>query len=354
MIMKNAGQGRLKKLIILVAGLVTACVSISGCSGVNNAGGNADGSVIEGGVLTEGQEAASGTDRSYHIGVVNISDHPSLITIRDAFSARIQEVLTDNPVELDLKSAQGDMSNVNSICQKFVGDGKDMIVAIATPAAQAAAAATKEIPIVYSAVSAPEAAGLTGLPNVTGTSDAIPVQSIFDLAFRLTPGVKSFGLVYNMSEANSMAVIQDAKTYMDEKGIKYREATVTNTSEVQQSAASLVGKVDAIFSPIDNTVAEAMPVLAGVASMNRIPLYVGADSMVADGGLATVGIDYSVLGVRTAEMAAEILGGKSPADIPYEVMNNYSTYLNTGTAQEIELEIPEEILEEATILGSAQ
>ena len=138
---------------------------------------------------------------------------------------------------------------------------------------------------------------------------------------------------------------------MQQNGLDFVEATITNSSELQQSASSLVGKVDAIFTPIDNTVATAMPVLAGVAKMNKIPVYAGADSMVADGGLATVGIDYSLLGTRTAQMAAEILGGKSPSEIPYEVLSDYSTILNPQTAKELELEIPEEILENAVQVG---
>ena len=286
-----------------------------------------------------------------HIGVIQLVDHPSLNTIRNAFCTEMTALLGDK-VDIEIDDAQNDMSNINSICQKYVGGQKDLIVAIATPAAQAAAAATSDIPVVYSAVSDPEAAKLTGLPNVTGTSDAIPVESIFQLAAELTPQAKTFGLVYNTSEVNSVSVIGQAKAYMQQNGLQFVEATITNSSELQQSASSLVGKVDAIFTPIDNTVATAMPVLAEVASSNSIPLYVGADSMVADGGLATVGIDYSLLGTRTAQMAADILGGKSPADIPYEILSDYSTILNPRTAKAIGLEIPEEILAEATQLGA--
>lgn len=286
----------------------------------------------------------------YSVGIVQIVNHPSLNTIRDAFMEEMSAALGDM-VEFDCKDAQNDMSNVNSICQKFVGDKKDLIVAIATPAAQAAAAATQEIPILYSAVTDPEAAKLTGISNVTGTSDAIPVEQIFNLASTLTPEAKSFGLIYNTSEVNSVSVINEAKEYMNANGYTYTEATVTNTSEVLQSASSLVGKVDAIFTPIDNTIATAMPVLAGVGMNNKIPVYVGADSMVSDGGLATVGIDYSVLGVRTAQMGCEILGGKSPAEIPYEVMDDFSVIINKKTAKDIGIEIPQEIEEDAILFG---
>lgn len=337
-----------KMLSLLLCGLLC----LSGCAGGNNAA-PASSEAAAAALSSEAPASAadSAEDGLMHIGVLQLVDHPSLNTIRDAFVAEMTAKLGDK-VDIEIDDAQNDMSNINSICQKYVGGQKDLIVAIATPAAQAAAAATSDIPVVYSAVSDPQAAKLTGLPNVTGTSDAIPVESIFQLAAELTPQAKTFGLIYNTSEVNSVSVIGEAKAYMQQNGLQFVEATITNSSELQQSASSLVGKVDAMFTPIDNTVATAMPVLAEVASSNSIPLYVGADSMVADGGLATVGIDYSLLGTRTAQMAADILGGKSPADIPFEVLSDYATILNPKTAKAIGIEIPEEILAGATQLGA--
>ncbi len=339
----------MKKMLSL---LVCALFCLSGCAGKNGpapASSQPDAG-SENPSSEAGQSAEAQEDGLLHVGIIQLTDHPSLNTIREAFVAELT-ALMGSQVAIESDDAQNDMSNINSICQKYIGDQKDLIVAIATPTAQAAAAATSEIPVVYSAVSDPAAAKLTGLPNVTGTSDAIPVESIFQLAAGLTPEAKTFGLIYNTSEVNSVSVIEGAKSYMQQNGLSFVEATITNSSELQQSASSLVGKVDAIFTPIDNTVATAMPVLAGVANMNKIPVYVGADSMVADGGLATVGIDYSLLGTRTAQMAADILGGKRPSEIPYEILSDYSTILNPKTAKELELEIPEEILEAAVQVG---
>lgn len=339
----------MKKMVSL---LLCGLLCLSGCAGGNSAApASSDAASPAPSAEAPASAAVSEEDGLLHIGVIQLTDHPSLNTIRDAFVSEMAALLGDK-ADIEVDDAQNDMSNINSICQKYVGGQKDLIVAIATPAAQAAAAATSDIPVVYSAVSDPEAAKLTGLPNVTGTSDAIPVESIFQLAAGLTPQAKTFGLIYNTSEVNSVSVIGQAKAYMQQNGLQFVEATITNSSELQQSASSLVGKVDAMFTPIDNTVATAMPVLAEVASSNSIPLYVGADSMVADGGLATVGIDYSLLGTRTAQMAADILGGKSPADIPYEILSDYSTILNPKTAKAIGLEIPEEILAEAVQLGA--
>lgn len=295
------------------------------------------------------QSTQSSTAEPVRVGVVQIMSHPSLDSIRDSFVETLKKTYPD--AEIDCKDAQSDQSNLTAICQKFVGDGVDLIVAIATPTAQAAAAATDKIPVLYSAVSDPGAAKLTGLPNVTGTSDAIPVDQIFALAGKLTPAAKTFGLIYNTSEVNSVSVIENAKKVITENGGSYKEATITTSGELQQAALSLVGKVDAVFTPIDNTVASAMPVLTEVSLQNKLPVYVGADSMVADGGLATVGIDYTVLGARTAQMAVEILGGKSPTEIPFEVMSDFSTILNPKTAESIGVAVPEEIAKNAVVVG---
>ncbi len=279
------------------------------------------------------------------IGIVQIVEHPSLDEIRIAFAAELAAQGYEDIV-VDYQNAQGEMSNVNSICQKFVGDGVDLIVAIATPSAQGAAAAVRgtNIPVLFSAVTDPVAAQLVAdlnKPdgNITGTSDAIPVDRIFGLAKELTPNAKRFGFIYNLSEVNSMSVIAQAKFYCDQNGLSYQEATVTNSNEVQQAAQSLVGKVDAIFVPIDNTVATAMPILAQVAIDAKIPVYTGADSMVNDGGLATVGVNYTNLGKQTGEMAAKILQGFPISQMPVQVLNDMNVYVNPETAAKLGINV---------------
>lgn len=250
----------------------------------------------------------------------------------------------DSKVVIDYQNGQGDMGTLNTIAQKFVGDGVDMIVAIATPAAQAAAAATDSTPIIFSAVTDPVDAGLVSdleAPdrNLTGTSDAIPVDRIFALADELTPGIKTYGLLYNNGESNSVSVIRDVKVALNAAGIAFEEATVINSSEVTTAAQSLVGKVDAIFSPIDNTVAYAMPNLAQIAIEAKLPVYVAADSMVNDGGLATVGVNYTQLGKQTAQMAAEVLSGKPVSEVPVQVLSEYATVVNPDTAAAIGVDV---------------
>ncbi len=283
--------------------------------------------------------------RMLKIGLVQMMEHPSLDEIREAFLAELAvQGYDDSRVTIDYQNGQGDMGTLNTIAQKFVGDGVDLIVAIATPAAQAAAAATDSIPILFSAVTDPVDAGLVSelaAPdrNLTGTSDAIPVERIFALAEELTPGIKTYGLLYNNGESNSVSVIKSVKQALDASGIAYQEATVINSSEVTSAAQSLIGKVDAIFSPIDNTVAYAMPNLSQIAIEAKLPVYVAADSMVHDGGLATVGVNYTQLGKQTAQMAAEVLSGKPVAEVPVQVLSEYGTVVNSETAAALGIDV---------------
>lgn len=289
------------------------------------------------------------------IGIIQPIEHTSLDTIRESFIEELANLgyKDGENVIIDYKNGQNDQSNLKAISQKFVGDNYDLIVAIATPAAQAVVGETKDIPIVFSACTDPVSSGFVENMekpggNVTGTSDYIAVDKIFELAKRLTPDVKTFGLMYNTGETNSVSVINDAKAYLTANGLKYVEATVTNTSEVQQAALSLNGRAEAIFIPIDNTVASAMATIAAAAIESKLPIYTGADSMVQDGGFATVGIDYTTLGRETANMAAQILAGTKPGDIPVKIFDEVGTYINKTTAEKIDIELSESILNSAT------
>ncbi|MDD3364927.1 MAG: ABC transporter substrate-binding protein [Syntrophomonas sp.] len=311
---------------------------------------------VSGCASDKNKNAANTTDSSkkLKIGIVQIVEHPSLNTIRESL---VQELAKEGfkdgeKISIDYQNAQGDQTNLKTICQKFANNNYDLIVAIATPSAQAAVGETKDIPIVFSACTDPLGSGLVSNlekpgKNVTGTSDAVSAEKIMELAKRITPNIKTIGALYTSSETNSVSVVNNLKEYAQKNGLTVKEATVTNSSEVQQAASSLVGKVDVIFSPIDNTVASAMPVVAQVANRAKTPVYVGADSMVKDGGLATYGIDYTVLGQETAKMVAEILNGKKAGDIPVMTMSKMSIYVNKDTATAIGIKIPEDVLKEA-------
>ncbi|MBQ9109520.1 MAG: ABC transporter substrate-binding protein [Oscillospiraceae bacterium] len=324
----------MKKIIAIALTLVLTLTMLAGCGG--SSAPAADSPAAD-------SPAAEG--EKLKIGIIQIVEHPSLDQIRTTFVDELAALgYDDSKVEIDYQNAQNEMSNVTSICQKFVGDEVDMIVAIATPSAQGAAAATTDIPILFSAVTDPLSAELVddmNAPggNCTGTSDAIPVEQIFSLADELTPGMQTYGFIYNLSEVNSVSVIEQCKAYLDANGLKYEEATVANVGELTTAAESLVGKVDAFFSPIDNTVASGMVTVAEIAKDNAIPYYVAADTMVYDGGLATVGVDYVQLGKQTASMAVEVLEGADPATMPVEIMENYATVVNPETAEALGVDV---------------
>ncbi len=305
----------------------------------------------------ESNKSSQTTEKSekIKIGILQPVEHPSLNEIREYIIKGLDELGLKDKVEITYKDAQGDASNINTIVSQFVGDKMDIIVPIATGTAQAAASATRDIPIVFAAVSYPVEAGLVKEldktdGNVTGVSDAVGVNEIFDLAGILTPNVKTFGFVYNSGEVNSVSAVNKAKEYCDSKGIKYVEATIASSGDLLQASQSLVGKADAIFTPTDNTVASAMPVLSSEAIKAKIPVYVGADSLVADGGFATVGVDYKALGRQVAAMIKRIIDGQSIKDNPVETLNEYTKIINAKTAKEIGVDIPEELLKEFKII----
>ncbi|AHF06201.1 ABC transporter substrate-binding protein [Desulfitobacterium metallireducens] len=288
------------------------------------------------------------------VGILQVVEHPSLNEIREAIVKELGDkgFKDGENITIDYQNAQGDQSNLKTMAQKFVNGKYDLIIAIATPSAQAVVSETKEIPIVFSAVLDPIGAGVIQNfekpgGNVTGTSNAVSAEKVMELASQITPGIKKIGTVYNPGESNAAWVINSLKEYTAKNNINLVEATVTNSSEVQQAANSLVGKVDAIFIPNDNTVATAMPVVSQIAIKAKLPVYVTADSLVRDGGLATNGINYTTLGQETADMAVEVLNGKKPGDISAKTMSKMNVYLNKDTANALGITFPEELLKQA-------
>lgn len=332
----------MKRVVSITVSLLLSVMLLVSAVGCSSSGNNA------------GQSPA---DDQIKIGIVQIVEHPSLNTIRESFVAQLAEkgYRDGENIIIDYQNAQNDQTNLKTICQKFSNNRYDMIVAIATPSAQAAIGETKEIPIVFSACTDPVGSGLVPSlekpgANVTGTSDAVSAEKIMELAMRITPDIKTIGALYNSGETNSIAVINNLKEYAKNNGLTVIEATVTNSSEVQQATASLADKADAIFSPIDNTIASAMPVVSQVAKQAKIPVYVGADSMVKDGGLATYGINYVILGQETANIAVQILEGQKPGDIPVMTMKDMDIYLNKTTAEAIGITVPEDVINEAAAI----
>ncbi len=338
---------KLKKLAAFALSAVFALGALTACGDTSSSGAASDESSTSGGASVSDSASATET-KEVTVGLIQLMEHPSLDEIRAAIEAELSAKAAENglSITIDYKNGQGDSSTINTICQQFVSDKVDAIVAIATPAAQGAAtaAAGTDIPIVFSAVTDPVAAGLVenlDAPegNITGTSDDIPVEKIFDLAAELTPDVKSFGLIYNAGEDNSVSVIAKAKEYLTSKNISFTEATVASTGDVQTAAQSLLSECDAVFAPIDNTVASAMGVLADEAIKAKKPVYVAADSMVNDGGLAAVGVNYTNLGTQTADMLLRVLTGTPVSEVPVEVLKDNAVVVNSETAAAIGVDV---------------
>lgn len=291
------------------------------------------------------------------IGITQIVEHPALDAARDGFIAALEEAgfKEGEDVVYDLQNAQGDFANAISIAQKFKDDKVDLILAIATPTAQAAAQVNKEIPIVFNAVTDPVAASLvqsweSSGNNVTGISDAAPNKQQVELIPLFLPEAKNIGVIYNAGEVNSVVQIEVARETSKELGLNLIEVTVSNSSEVLMAAQSLEGRVDAIYIVTDNTVVSALESVIKVCNQEKIALIVADPSSVDKGALASYGIDYFSLGKKSGEIAIQIINGAKPSDIPIQTITDpkdLQFVVNLDTAKIIGISVSEEILKTA-------
>lgn len=286
------------------------------------------------------------------IGVVQLVEHVALDASYQGFVDGLKEAGYEDGknIKIDFQNAQGEQANCQTIAQKLINNKSSLILAIATPAAQAVANLTDTIPILITAVTDPESAKLVksnDMPgtNVTGTSDLTPVAAQIELIKKLVPQAKTIGFLYSSNEQNSVFQIELAKKVAKDLGFSYIDATVSNSNEIQQVAQSLVGKVDAVYSPTDNMIASGIPTVAGVLNPAKIPFITGEEGMVNAGGLATYGLNYYELGKQTGKMAVEILrDGKKPANMPIQYLETCDFTVNIKTANAIGITIPEDLL----------
>ena len=271
----------------------------------------------------EGAEAASGD--TYKIAIVKQMDHASLDEIANAVAAEFDTIAADNgiTIEYEIYSGQGEQTTLKQIGDQAIADGVDAIVPIAT----------METPVVFAAISDPEAAELTDIDYVTGTSDALNTEFIMDMMLAQNPDVKKVGLLYSLSEANSTKPIADAKAYLDEKGIEYTEQTAATNDEVIAAASALAAeKVDAVFTPTDNVIMAAELAIYEDLANAGIPHYTGADSFVRNGAFTTCGVNYTDLGTKTADLAYSAIT-EGMADLEdYYLMDGGIITVNTETA----------------------
>jgi putative ABC transport system substrate-binding protein len=327
---------KIKKGIILAAVIMTA-VALVGC-----AGGSGD---------SRGDSADM-----IQVGIIQLIDNGAFTDMREGFIGRIRELgYGEDTLAIDYKNANGDAGTLHSICQAMVSARMDLVVTIATPPTQAFVNMESDVPVFFISVSNPVQAGvITDMAHpdklATGTSNAIPVEEMFALAERLTPGIRTFGMIYSAGEINSVTTAENAKRHLDAIGVAYREALVTASSEVHQAVLSLVGNVDAIFVPNDSVVQNAMAQVAEAAREAGIPVYGSSNVMVASGAFATISIDDQTIGAMTADMVHEYLSGKSISDIPAVTVSDFTMVINQSTAEAIGIDLPEDILATAVLL----
>ncbi|WP_297277387.1 ABC transporter substrate-binding protein [uncultured Brachyspira sp.] len=294
---------------------------------------------------------SSNNTETLKIGILQLVEHNALDQANQGFIDGLKEAGYEDGknITIDYQNAQGEQANCITISQKFVNDRVNLILAIATPAAQAVANTTKDIPILITAVTDPADAKLVAdntAPggNVTGTSDLTPVKEQIELLKKLVPSAKNIAFLYNSSEQNSKFQVDIAKAKSDEMGLSYMDATITNPNDIQQVVQSLVGKVDAIYVPTDNMVSAGMANVIAITEPAKIPVICGEVGMLNAGGLATYGIDYYELGKLTANQAVKILKGESsPASMPIEYIQNPVLEVNTNAAQKLGITIPADL-----------
>ena len=263
-----------------------------------------------------------GADKSFKIGVLQLTEHSALDAANKGFIKALDE--SGIKYEADQQNAQNDQSACKTIAAKFVGDEKDLIFAIATPAAQAVATETPDIPVVGTAITDYAGAKLVKSndkpgTNVTGTSDMNPVEEQIAMLQKVLPDAKNIGLLWCTAEANSKIQIDAAKKVLDKAGLSYKDYTVSSSNEIQSVVESMVGKVDAVYTPTDNTIAAGMAQVGQIAKEGKLPIVTGEEGMCKAGGLCTLSIDYEELGHMAGEMAVKILkDGKKPEDMAIE------------------------------------
>ncbi len=298
-------------------------------------------------------QSSSASSDMLNIGIIQYMEHVALDQAREGFIDALKDngYVDGENINIDYQNAQGDQSNLSTISDRFISNKCDLILAIATPAAQAIAGKTTEIPILATAITDFEAARLVKSNeapggNVTGTTDMNPIKEQIDLLVKLVPDAKTVGVLYTSSEDNSILQASIAKEAIENLGLNYVEVTVTNSNDVQQATQSIVEQCDAIYIPTDNVFASAMPVVHGITSKSKTPVICGEAGMVKSGGLATLGINYYDLGYQTGKMAVKILKGEAePATMPIESAEGFDFAINGAVAEEIGIEIPADLQE---------
>ena len=295
-------------------------------------------------------------DDVINVGIIQMADNNAFTDMREGFMDHMRDLgYTEDKMIFTYRNALGDMTALVANCEAALDEGIDVAVTIATPPTQAFCNLDSGVPQFFISVSNPVGAGVISdmsCPdmNATGTSNAIPVEEMFKLADRLTPGCQVYGLLYCQSEINSVTTAKQAKDYMDANGLTYVEQVVTNVSEVQMAVDVLLEQVDAIFVPNDSVIQTAMSVVADSAAEMGVPVYGSSAVMVQSGAFATISISDRDIGAITADMLHKYLTGTPIEEIPAVVVDEFTMVINQTTADMIGADLPADVLEAAVIV----
>ena len=310
--------------------------------------------------VSQRQETSSSSeDKVVKIGILQFVTHDALDEIERGIEDGLAEAgYEGSNVELTVLNAEADQSKIQTMSKKLVDDGNDVVIGIATPAAQGLASATSDIPVIMGAISDPVGAKLVKNleepeGNVTGVSNHVPHAQTVDLIQTITPDAKTIGVLYASSEDNSVSQVKEFTQYAEEAGLTVVEYAVPSTNEITTTMSVMTGKVDAIFVPQDNTIASAFPTVVTAANAAKIPVYSSVDTMVKQGSIASVAQSQYDLGLETAKIAVKILAGKKVSEVPVKVVDTGVPTVNLKAAKELGITIPDSLLEEADIAVEA-
>ena len=310
--------------------------------------------------VSQRQETSSSSENQVvKIGILQFVTHDALDEIERGIEDGLAEAgYEGSNVELTVLNAEADQSKIQTMSKKLVDDGNDVVIGIATPAAQGLASATSDIPVIMGAISDPVGAKLVknlDKPegNVTGLSNHVPHAQTVELIQTITPDAKTIGVLYASSEDNSVSQVKEFTQYAEEAGLTVVEYAVPSTNEITTTMSVMTGKVDAIFVPQDNTIASAFPTVVTAANAAKIPVYSSVDTMVKQGSIASVAQSQYDLGLETAKIAVKILAGKKVSEVPVKVVDTGVPTVNLKAAKELGITIPDSLLEEANIAVEA-
>jgi putative ABC transport system substrate-binding protein len=291
------------------------------------------------------------------VALTQIVEHPSLDAARRGILDELAAAgfTPGQNLKVDYQNAQGNPATAAQIARKFVGEQPDVIVAITTPSAQAVAAVTRELPIVFCSVSDPVGAKLVSnldkpSGNITGTSDLSPIAEQLDLIRELSPKVKTLGVIYNPGETNSVSLVGLLKQLAPGKGFQVVEAAAPKSGDVLSAARQLAGKAEAIYIPLDNTVVSALEAVIKVGREAKIPIYSADTDSVGRGTVASLGFDYYDVGRQTGQQVVRVLRGEKPGAIPVERVRKLNLFLNPQAAEVIGMSIPDAVRQRAVNL----